>query len=174
MWRSGLNWEVYNWCIYIYIYILPPSQGQWKVTIREIMVCLKKGKHQQKQIKLESWKEVFEICRFARLSFAPVSCWCRSSLDAIYVDGDHSYEGVAADLSSWWPTLKPGGFLAGHAPWWNVDDRWGSLWCRCFQKIVLLFGVLMAFSKTSHALCPREGRNGRMWLSILHPPGVFW
>eukprot|EP00434_Breviolum_minutum_P014707 symbB.v1.2.012969.t1/scaffold908.1/size153097/2 len=38
----------------------------------------------------------------------------RSSLDAIYVDGDHSYEGVAADLSSWWPTLKPGGFLAGH------------------------------------------------------------
>ena len=145
---------IYIYNIYTYIYILPPSQGQWKVTIREIMVCLQKGKHQQKQIKLESWKEVFEICRFAGLSFAPVSCWCRSSLDAIYVDGDHSYEGVAADLSSWWPTLKPGGFLAGHVPWWNVDDRWGSLWCRCFQKNVLFVSCFDGFFKNISCFTP--------------------
>lgn len=31
-----------------------------------------------------------------------------------------------------------------------------------FIKMSFLFGVSMVFSKTSHALRPREGRNGRM------------
>ncbi len=32
----------------------------------------------------------------------------------IFIDGDHSYAGVLADIESWLPKVKRGGFLAGH------------------------------------------------------------
>ena len=39
----------------------------------------------------------------------------RSSLDLVYVDGDHSYQGAASDIAAWWPNIRPGGVMAGHA-----------------------------------------------------------
>jgi len=36
------------------------------------------------------------------------------SLDFVYLDADHSYEGVLADLMAWFPKLKDGGLIAGH------------------------------------------------------------
>lgn len=33
------------------------------------------------------------------------------SLDWVYIDGDHSYEVVAADLKAWWPKLRVGGHI---------------------------------------------------------------
>ena len=35
------------------------------------------------------------------------------SLDWIYLDGDHRYDGVMKDLNAWWPKIKKGGFLSG-------------------------------------------------------------
>ena len=43
----------------------------------------------------------------AAATFAP------ESLDWVYIDGDHSYEGVKADLNAYFATVKPGGILAG-------------------------------------------------------------
>lgn len=37
-----------------------------------------------------------------------------ASLDAAYVDGDHSYQTVKADLDGLYPKIKKGGFLMGH------------------------------------------------------------
>lgn len=37
-----------------------------------------------------------------------------SSLDFIYIDGNHSYEYVKLDLELWWDKIKVGGFLMGH------------------------------------------------------------
>jgi len=34
--------------------------------------------------------------------------------DLIFLDGDHSFEGVRADILAWDPHLKTGGFLVGH------------------------------------------------------------
>jgi predicted O-methyltransferase YrrM len=34
--------------------------------------------------------------------------------DYIYIDADHSYEGVKKDLNAYWPKVKPGGILGGH------------------------------------------------------------
>lgn len=36
------------------------------------------------------------------------------SLDFVYVDADHSYEAVAADIRAYWPKITAGGVLAGH------------------------------------------------------------
>jgi len=36
------------------------------------------------------------------------------SCDLIYIDGDHRYEGVLADLNGWKPKLRAGGIMAGH------------------------------------------------------------
>ena len=36
------------------------------------------------------------------------------SLDFVYLDARHDFNGVFEDLSVWWPKLKMGGILAGH------------------------------------------------------------
>lgn len=37
-----------------------------------------------------------------------------ASLDLVYIDANHEYEDVCADLQAWRPKVKPGGLLAGH------------------------------------------------------------
>ena len=36
------------------------------------------------------------------------------SLDFVFVDGDHSYEGVRDDIKLWRSKIKPGGWICGH------------------------------------------------------------
>ncbi len=35
-------------------------------------------------------------------------------LDFVYLDADHTYEAVKADIAAWWPKVRPGGTLGGH------------------------------------------------------------
>ena len=42
--------------------------------------------------------------------------------DLVFLDGDHSLEGVAADIEAWWPKVKPGGWLGGH-DWSNPNPK---------------------------------------------------
>ncbi len=39
---------------------------------------------------------------------------CDRSLSLVYVDADHSYQGVMSDIRSWFPKLKRGGYMAFH------------------------------------------------------------
>jgi hypothetical protein len=36
------------------------------------------------------------------------------SVDLVFIDGDHTFEGVVSDLRCWLPKVKKGGTLAGH------------------------------------------------------------
>ena len=36
------------------------------------------------------------------------------SMDCVYLDADHSREGVEADIKAWWPVVKPGFWIGGH------------------------------------------------------------
>ena len=45
-----------------------------------------------------------------------------ASVDVVYIDANHSYDHVVADIVAWLPKIKPGGLIAGH----DFDrDRWG-------------------------------------------------
>jgi len=35
-------------------------------------------------------------------------------LDFVYIDANHAYPFIVADLAAWWPKLKKGGIFAGH------------------------------------------------------------
>ena len=47
-------------------------------------------------------------------SLEAVKLFANASLDFVYLDSDHSYEGVSADLQAWYPKIRPGGIFAGH------------------------------------------------------------
>jgi len=36
------------------------------------------------------------------------------SLDLVFLDADHSYEGVRADIAAWLPKVRKGGWIGGH------------------------------------------------------------
>lgn len=38
----------------------------------------------------------------------------RESLDFVFIDADHSYEGCKRDICAWWPLVRRGGWLSGH------------------------------------------------------------
>jgi len=53
------------------------------------------------------------------------------SLDSVFIDADHTFEGTLEDLRAWAPKVRPGGLLAGHDwespadPGWPDNPRWG-------------------------------------------------
>lgn len=60
-----------------------------------------------------------------RRSTDAAATFADESLDWVYIDGDHSYEGVKADLEAYYRTVKSGGLLAGddygHVGSWFED-----------------------------------------------------
>jgi hypothetical protein len=47
-------------------------------------------------------------------SVAAAAEFSDKSLPFVYLDGDHSYDGLRRDFAAWWPKVKPGGVIAGH------------------------------------------------------------
>lgn len=37
-----------------------------------------------------------------------------ASLDFVFIDADHSYDGVVADIAAWSPKVRDGGWVTGH------------------------------------------------------------
>lgn len=40
--------------------------------------------------------------------------WTQGGIDLLFVDGDHSYEGVKRDITAWMQHVKPGGYAVFH------------------------------------------------------------
>jgi hypothetical protein len=56
-----------------------------------------------------------------------------NSLDFVFIDADHTYEGCKADILAWAPKVKEGGLISGHDfqnpnyPSWGVEQAVGEL-----------------------------------------------
>lgn len=55
--------------------------------------------------------------------------------DLVFLDGDHSYEAVKADIQAWGPLIEEGGILCGH-DW----DEHGVSWPGVHKAVVELLG----------------------------------
>lgn len=70
-------------------------------------------------------------------SLGAAECFGDESVDVVFIDGDHHYDAVLADISAWWPKLRVGGFMAG-------DDFMMSDVCRA---------VVEQFAPSGYILC---------------------
>ena len=61
-----------------------------------------------------SKEELTLICPMRIRSERAARCFDPRSLDFVFVDGDHTDEGCAADIRNFLPLVKSGGILAGH------------------------------------------------------------
>ena len=52
------------------------------------------------------------------------------SLDWVYIDGNHDYGPVLADMDAWWPKIKPEGIFAGHDFYNAVQPQGTGHYCR--------------------------------------------
>lgn len=51
----------------------------------------------------------------------------QAELDFVFVDANHTYEHVCADIKAWWPKVRPGGLLMGHdyGVYGDATGQWG-------------------------------------------------
>ncbi len=68
-----------------------------------------------KEVRLKPFEE--RCCLLREFSTVAADAFPDESIDCIFVDGDHRYEAVIADLSAWLPKLKTGCLMIG-------DDYW--------------------------------------------------
>jgi hypothetical protein len=63
-------------------------------------------------------------------SVEAASMFDNACLDMVYIDGDHSLEGIYCDLKAWIHKVKIGGIIAGHdykdGPKSGIADFWGD------------------------------------------------
>ncbi|QDU37477.1 hypothetical protein Mal4_17910 [Maioricimonas rarisocia] len=50
-----------------------------------------------------------------------------ASLDFVFIDADHHYDAVKADVHAWWPKVRTGGLLSGHdyGVYGDATGAWG-------------------------------------------------
>jgi hypothetical protein len=61
---------------------------------------------------LQSLKE-YSVTFIEKDSVAAAKDCSTRLFDVIYIDADHTYEGVKADLDAWYPLVKKGGIFGG-------------------------------------------------------------
>lgn len=54
-------------------------------------------------------------------------------VDCAYIDGNHSYPAVMADMDAWWPKVKIGGIMGGHDFQNKTDEGW---WCEVERAVI--------------------------------------
>lgn len=80
--------------------------------------CASRTEQEQEQAQAEAeLRTAFAVERREIVVADSVAAACRvqaGSLDFVFVDGAHHYEGVIRDLRAWWPRVRPDGLFCGH------------------------------------------------------------
>ena len=110
------------------LHLVDPWQFKLPGSVDDISVMENREAHYHEAMaRLDRFSGRWTVHR--RTSAEAVTGFDDSSLDFVYIDGNHAYEFVRDDVASWWPKVKPGGILAGH--------DWGGEWKRNVRRAVL-------------------------------------
>jgi len=74
------------------------------------------SKNKEWKEKVQSWakKLSFKVDIIVNFSVEAAKQFKDDYFDFVYIDADHTYKGVTADLEAWYPKVRKGGMLAGH------------------------------------------------------------
>lgn len=67
------------------------------------------------------------------------------SLDFVFIDADHTYEGVLSDLEAWFPKVRSGGLISGH----DIDNPLGNV------SVKEPWAVRRAITNFTEEVCPQ-------------------
>eukprot|EP00928_Gymnodinium_smaydae_P045619 TRINITY_DN30385_c0_g1_i1.p1 TRINITY_DN30385_c0_g1~~TRINITY_DN30385_c0_g1_i1.p1 ORF type:complete len:447 (+),score=55.87 TRINITY_DN30385_c0_g1_i1:44-1384(+) len=77
------------------------------------------------------------------------------SLDLVFIDGDHSYNGARGDIEAWWPLLREGGVMVGH----DYTLTWPGV-VRAVDEHAFAQGVRVGFTPEVWFAMKPESANG--------------
>lgn len=66
---------------------------------------------------LKRTKNIKNIEKIRKTSVEASKDFADGSLDAVYIDAEHDIDNVRADIRTWKPKVKKGGFVCGHDAW---------------------------------------------------------
>ncbi len=75
-----------------------------------------------------------------KLSADAVGDIADGSLDFVFIDADHSYEGCKADIENWYPKVRNGGFIGGH-DYANGEHTFGPMVKRAVDEMIPALGL---------------------------------
>ncbi len=81
------------------------------------------------------------------------------SLDFVYIDADHTFEGVTSDLRDWYPKVKKGGIIAGDD---YTDQSWS--WAGGITHFKVKSAVDQFFKSQVNSTPEREGEIPTWWV----------
>lgn len=88
---------------------------------------------------------VHERVRILELpSVEAAATFADASLDFVFIDADHAFESVCADIRAWLPKVRPGGVLAGH-DWGYMGVADAVQACLPFDEILVTSPVQTAW-----------------------------
>lgn len=87
-------------------------------------------------------------------------------VDFLFIDGDHSYEGVKADYEIYAPLVRPGGIIAFHDIVADHRTRFGKE-TGCYAGDVHRFWAEVKAGKSSEELVGDSGQDG-FGIGVLH------
>jgi len=95
------------------------------------------------------------------------------SLDLVFVDGDHSYNGAHTDIVAWWPKVRPGGILAGH----DYTLTWPGV-MRAVNELAIENKLRVGFTPEVWFLVKPQETDGNSAVSdgsgSIRLPGILW